>query len=208
MTRERKSIVGLGRTTHIDGVAVSTTAMSLPPGITEERWANIARQVTQVGYGYWWWIGDLANYATHNFKDPAEHIEALAAATGSGVKYVRLVAYAAKRYPVRQRVEGLSIQHHLVVMTLSPTRRHGLLVAARDKGWPARVLKEKSMPRDERKITVVIKAPVKVLHGPFLKQLKAVCDLHDADFYVWGTRKPTLAAARIRIGRVLTGGEK
>ncbi len=67
-----------------EDVQITDTAMVLPLGLTREQWIGLAERVTNVGHGFWWWIGDLAAYAYRTFDTPLRAVEELAAATGTG----------------------------------------------------------------------------------------------------------------------------
>lgn len=174
----------------IEGCKVTPTALELPAGMREEQWTTVANRVTNVGHGYWWWVGALANHAYHHFKDPEQYVQQLADATGVGVKYLRMVAFAEKRYAVRDRISGLSITHHMHCMYMPHAQRQAMLHRALERKWPIALLDQHLKKPEKREIFVILAVPHKTFHNPrFQRDLKQFAETWEFRWYTKGTKR-------------------
>lgn len=172
---------------------VGATYLRLPPGTTLAEWRRAAQRITAIGYGYWWWLADLAHFARHHFvgKDQQAAFTELSQAAGMRMSRLYQLAQVAQGYPVRERVPGISITHHLYVMHLPKARRMALLRSAARRGWPLRVLSEHAVSKEERMVSVMLKVPAVVAREKkFTKGLAAFADQWTAHYFVWGTVRP------------------
>jgi hypothetical protein len=183
------------------GIKFNSTSLTLPPGTSPENWARTANKISNIGHGYWWWVGDLAAFAMHNFEDPNKQLEQLSAASGMGFKYIKLVSWASRKYAVRDRVAGLPISHHLKIMGLPRAKRQRLLHQARANNWPARIMQEHSQPRAKHNVVFVTRVNKK--HAlKFEYRLRELCKDFDATMHIWGKARP--GAVVLRPGKTKT----
>ena len=182
----------------INGAELTPVSLRIKPGTSPEVWLHIANKVTNVGHGYWWWIGDLGAYAIHTFEKPDKFVEQLAVATGTSLKYIEIIARMSKSYPVRDRVRGLSVRHHQIVQTFPPIRRRQLLMMALHKKMPARLLYNHIIPRETRTTQVILRVPDKYVGSrKFMSDLKDFCNAwHIKKYRVYGKNRPDLVRLR------------
>jgi len=161
------------------------TFLRIPPGTTKSQWAAIAQRVTTVGYGYQWWIGELAAYAMHNFENGDKSLQELCNATGYGRKQIRLFTYCVKKYPVKDRHANLSVSHHLAVLFMPVAKRSKLLATAAKRSWSVRELREHSTPREAKTILFTVRA-WKADSQRVYKALQRLCKDMDCQLRVYG----------------------
>lgn len=166
------------------GVQIGNTFLRLPPGTTKGEWSKIAHSVTNVGYGYSWWLASLADYAEQHFDEKA--IDELCSATGHGRSYIYMLMKAHRVFPDRQRVAGLSMAHHLAVIHLSKTHRKRMLLKAKAKSWSCTKLEKVVTPKEKRVFTLRIHVPVRNRQNKVFKEIGDFCDRYSAQFNVVG----------------------
>lgn len=156
------------------GFEVTEIGLNIPPGTTKEKWAELATKVANVGQGYWWWVGDLANYARQNFgtdKQIEESIQELANICGSSRKHIVTIADTARAYAVKHRISHLSISHHMYAARVPLRRRQMLLNRALKQCWPVRrmmqaVLKDKT----KRTSKIILRVPTRIANSARFKK--------------------------------------
>lgn len=186
----------------LNGAELTPVSLRIKPGTTPEDWMRIANRVTNVGHGYWWWIGDLAHFATHHFDKPDKFLEQLAEATTTGLKHIEMMARMSKGYAVRERVAGLSVRHHQILLSFPKVRRQQLLNMCLRKRISAREIYSRIIPREKRTTQVILKVPDKYIGTrKFQSDLKDFCQAWEIKNYrVYGTKRPDIAKARVPRG--------
>lgn len=186
------------------GLKATEVSLQIPPGLTQEGWGEVAASLTAFGHGYNWWLGDLAFYGEHNFG--LECIEELSAATGVGVKQLRLFGYTAKKFSVPERVKGLSITHHLRVVHLSPAERAAVLRKALKKAISTRELTQLVHKGQEKTYIIKVRVKGKGHARRLLEQLAPVCKAAGAVAYIEGRFAPRTKPNARTAGRVAVMG--
>lgn len=183
-------------------IEVTATGLQIPPNsLTKENWQQVSSQLSRIGVGYHWWIADLAAYARHYLEEPEKALDDLANLINSKRAYVGTLASAGKAYTLRDRVEGLSMGHHVVVMKLPHSQRQKLLRLAKAKGWSSGKLYDKATPKEKRTFKVILRVPQRYKNdAKFKRALGSLkVEFGCVSFVAGEVRKSSLRTARIPV---------
>ncbi len=104
----------------------------------------------------------------------------------------------AERYPLPERVTGLSISHHMRAVHLKPGERKKLLERAKMESWSVRQVEERIGPRDRQFVRFIMKVPMATARDTkFDLALRRFLRINNLNGHYMGTVR---AAPKRRVG--------
>jgi len=133
-----------------EGVVLTETSLTLSPGVTFDRYCEIAHMIETLEGAVNWWLGDLANQGDPAFGDKMEQAFEVADELHRPGMSIASYRWVAERLPDFTRVKSLSWTHHREVSALDTLdeRVYWLDQAVTNK-WSSRELRKALDARED-----------------------------------------------------------
>jgi hypothetical protein len=161
----------------------SHTGLTIQEGLTFNEWLHLGNKLGSVEKSVGWWVGDWINYGVAHDKEwEGKTKKALSAKllthldSHSQATYASLCASVIKS----NRLDSLSLRHHMLVQSYTPTQQRKWLKAAVDNEWSVADMRA-AMRAHEGDETEEPGKPLKTLLSWVMQGWKMVRDLGEPE---------------------------
>jgi hypothetical protein len=128
-----KTFGAVGRRITLNGRALAArNYLSLPSDLSIDEWKRLGAELSHISEASTWWLGDWLVYGQNRYP---ERYRRAVEETGLDYQTLRNYAWIARKFELPARHQGLSLQHHSEVASLSPEHREAWLCRAERFRW-------------------------------------------------------------------------
>jgi hypothetical protein len=186
-----------------DGCTVHRLGLVLRPGLNQQEWLGIGRQLSDLAGAMMWMLGDFFAYGDHLYTDkngakrmPAGIYAEIAAQTGYDEQTLRSMKYVAAAIPLWRRRNSLTFSHAREIVGRTEPDQHDF--------WIAKVeterMSSKSLREQIRKAKALYQPePNDTAANSFLETARQF----DRDFRAWAGSPKFTPKYRAEVAKIL-----